>query len=137
MREGNIQREAMIAASQAGARLFRNNVAQGWVAQPKDTRVIREPDGTMTVILRNARVLHAGLGVGSSDTIGYSPLTVTELDIGRTIAVFTAVEFKTPEGRATSEQTAFIKAVHAAGGRAGVARSIEDCLAVVSGPFPL
>ena len=56
-----------------------------------------------------------GLAVGSSDLIGW---TAT----GR----FLAVEVKSAKGKATPEQLAFIEAVRAAGGVAGVVRSVDD-----------
>jgi hypothetical protein len=46
--------------------------------------------------------------------------------VGRTMAVFTAVEVKSATGRATAEQRAFIQHVQAAGGIAGVVRSVDE-----------
>jgi hypothetical protein len=46
--------------------------------------------------------------------------------VGQTMAVFTAVEVKTATGRATREQQAFVQHVQAAGGYAGIVRSVDD-----------
>ena len=54
MIEADVQKQIMLAASQAGARIFRNNTGQGWVGQVK-----RLSDGSM--LLLNPRPLHAGL----------------------------------------------------------------------------
>ena len=72
-----------------------------------------------------------GLCVGSSDVIGWTQHRVTDADIGRLIAVFTAIEVK-PDGEyPTPEQCDFIDAVRAHGGIAGVAVSPEQALAIV------
>jgi len=46
--------------------------------------------------------------------------------------VFTSIEVKTPTGRLRPEQRQWIDAVTAAGGIAGVARSVEDAKALLS-----
>jgi hypothetical protein len=74
------------------------------------------------VLIHDARPLHAGLCEGSSDLIGWTPVTITPDMVGTTIAVFTAVEVKTGRVRVTEAQTRFLDAVTAAGGIARVAR---------------
>lgn len=106
MSESSILRSCMITASQLGARLFRNNVG---LFQTKDGRTIR-----------------TGLCVGSSDLIGWKPVVVTPAMVGKTVAVFFAVECKTETGRATPEQVQFLEAVRNAGGIATLARSEKD-----------
>jgi len=63
---------------------------------------------------------------GGSDLIGYRQVVIGPEHVGRTMAVFTAVEVKTATGRATKEQTAFVEHVKQAGGIAGVVRSVDD-----------
>ena len=77
-------------------------------------QVQRMRDGS--VLIKNARPLHAGLCAGSSDLIGWTVVEITPDMVGRKIAVFTAVESKTATGRATAEQLHFINTVRAAGG---------------------
>ena len=62
-----------------------------------------------------ARYIRYGLCAGASDIIGIAP-------DGR----FLAVEVKAKGGRVKQEQQQFINIVNAAGGIAGVVRSVED-----------
>lgn len=48
-------------------------------------------------------------------------------------AVFCAIECKLPGKHATKEQAAFIAAVKAAGGIAGVAHSVDEFRAIIAG----
>lgn len=116
MTEVDLMRQIQVAASRAGHRLFRNNTAQGWVGKFASM----DTDGTVT--LRVARVLHAGLCVGSSDLIGWTRL-------GR----FLAIEVKMPGGHRTAEQKQFIAAVVAAGGLAGFAESVDQAMEIIDG----
>ncbi len=68
--ESVILRETMLAASESGWTLWRNNVGQAWQGASAE-RV------GSTVVVRNARPIHAGLCVGSSDLIGLVPVIVT------------------------------------------------------------
>ena len=102
----------MLALSGLGARVFRNNV--GLAVYPDGSRV------------------KYGLCVGSSDIIGFVPVVITPDMVGQTVAVFLAVETKAGT-KATKEQDAFIAMVQRFGGRAGVARSDEDAIAVAAG----
>jgi hypothetical protein len=69
-----------------------------------------------------------GLQPGSSDLIGWRTVTITPEMVGQQVAVFTSIEVKTPTGRVKPEQQQWLDAVQAAGGIAGVARSVEDAL---------
>lgn len=119
MTEVDLMRLIMLELSKAGARVFRNNVAQAWVG----TLSLRyqNPNGSIRVELENARPLHAGLCTGSSDLIGFSKQ-----------GHFIAIEVKTKTGRVTSEQQNFINAVRASGGIAGVCRSVEEALRLLN-----
>lgn len=121
MSEADVMRRLQIAASQLGARLFRQNVGMAWVGKnPERIDTIRRAlvrPGDL--ILRNARPFHAGVA-GMSDLGGWVPVKVTPDMVGKTIAVYAQVEVKLGT-RASKEQTAWISAVNSAGGRAGVA----------------
>lgn len=119
MIEADIMRRLMKLATNLGSRMFRNNTAQAWVGEMRKNR-----DGSIT--LKNPRPLHAGLCVGSSDLVGWTPVRITQDMVGDTVAVFTAVEVKTQTGRATDDQKKFIAAVQSAGGYAGIARNDQD-----------
>ncbi len=51
---------------------------------------------------------------------------ITPEMVGQQVAVFTSIEVKSSTGRVRPEQQQWIDAVQAAGGIAGVARSVED-----------
>ena len=88
--------------------------AAGCLMWRQNTGAMRDPSG---------RLVRYGLCTGSADLIG----------IARD-AVFLAIEVKTLTGRVSPAQTAFIAAVRRHGGRAGVARSVADALAIASTP---
>jgi len=105
--------------SRGDTRLFRNTVGEGWMG-----KVARREEGM--VLLQNARHVTFGLCVGSSDHVGWTSVTISPQHVGQRFARFIAIEAKDGSGRATSEQRNFIARVIEAGGRAGVARDVED-----------
>jgi hypothetical protein len=104
--EQRIQQEIRLAISHGDTKVFRNN--------------------TGTLKDANGRPVQFGLCKGSADLIGWRTVTVTPEMVGQRIAVFTSIEVKTPTGRLRPEQQQWLDAVQAAGGIAGVARSVED-----------
>jgi hypothetical protein len=54
-----------------------------------------------------------------------SDITITPEMVGQQVAVFASIEVKTPTGRIRPEQQAWLETVQAAGGIAGVARSVS------------
>ena len=110
--EQQIQQHIRIACSNGDTRLFRNN--------------------TGTLKDANGRPVQFGLCKGSADMIGWKRVTVTEDMVGSTVAVFLSIEVKTPTGRVKPEQQQWLDAVQAAGGIAGVARSVEDALRITT-----
>ena len=125
MSESRIQNQILLALSESGATIWRSETAGAWVG-----RQIHQ-DGR-TIALANARMIQAGLCKGGSDLIGITPVTITPDMIGQQLGVFTAVEVKTKTGRTSVEQERFIKAVQNAGGIAGVARSTQEAVALLS-----
>lgn len=109
--ETKIQRNIMLALSQAGHTVWRNETGRFWMGQ-----VIHKESHSVT--LANAAMIPCGLAVGSSDLIGIQAKT------GR----FFGIEVKTKSGRASKEQDNFITHVNKAGGIAGIARSPEEAL---------
>ncbi len=69
----------------------------------------------------NGRPVKFGLCKGSSDIIGVCP-----------DGAFLAVECKNALGQPTTEQLRFIEAVRRKGGRAGIARSADDAVAIAT-----
>lgn len=129
-KESSIEREITLETSKTGTRLFRNNVGKAWAGNKYER--INQTD----VIIRNARILHAGLCKGSSDRIGWNPVKITPDMVGKTVAVFTAVEVKTNKGRSSIHQDRFLQAVRKSGGYGILGRckqQVLDELAVFPG----
>jgi hypothetical protein len=102
---------------------IQNRIRLDLGARP-DVRLWRNNTGAVKT--ETGQLLRFGLCVGSSDLIGLRTVTVTPEMVGTKLAVFTAIEVKTPKGRPTEDQARFLSAVTALGGLAGVARS-TDC----------
>lgn len=125
MTEQEIQARTMLdVGAHPAVRLFRNNTGQAW--QGDLTKLARG-----RVMLDNARPVSFGLCVGSSDLIGWRSVVITPADVGRTVALFVALEAKTATGRPTPDQTRFLDAVTRAGGMAGVFRKLEDAREII------
>jgi len=112
--EQTIQQQIRLALSRGPVRLFRNN-----------TGTLRDQHG---------RPVTFGLAKGSADLIGWTTRTITPEMVGSQVAVFTSIEVKTPIGRISPEQQAWLQAVQAAGGIAGIARSVEDAEGLTTAP---
>ena len=112
MSEQRIQQEIRLTCSTGSTRLFRNN-----------TGTLRDQHG---------RPVQFGLCKGSADLIGWRTVTIKPEMVGQQVAVFTSIEVKTPTGRVQPEQQQWLEAVQAAGGIAGVARSVEDAKALLT-----
>jgi|TARA_R100000406_G_scaffold51221_1_gene34789 hypothetical protein len=112
--ETNIQQRIRLAlGTRQDVRLFRNQVGQ-----------LPDP--------RTGRPVQFGLAKGSADIVGWTTKTITEDDVGKSYAIFTSIEVKTPTGRLTGLQQNWLHTVQTAGGIAGVARSPEDALQIIS-----
>lgn len=81
---------------------------------------------------RTGRWHKFGLGKGSSDLIGYISVDVTPEMVGKTMAIFTAIEVKTPKGRMSEEQKLFHLKTKLDGGCCGTARSVEDAQHIIN-----
>ena len=111
--ETKIQQEIRLAlGTRDDVRLFRNQVGQ-----------LPDP--------RTGRPVQFGLAKGSADLVGWKTVTITPDMVGQEVAVFASIEVKTPTGRPTQYQQAWLTAVEKAGGIAGIARSVDDALRIV------
>ena len=109
------QRIRLALGTHPEIRLFRNQVGQ-----------LPDP--------RTGRPVQFGLARGSADLIGWRTITVTPDMVGSRLAVFTSIEVKTPTGRLTPAQSAWLGVVRGAGGIAGVARSVRDAHEIIENP---
>jgi hypothetical protein len=130
MSEHAVQQRILMSCGSGDVRLWRNNTGLGWAGQSTrvtagNLRAVAAGLRPGDVVIRNGRPLHAGLCVGSSDLIGYR--RVGEL------AQFVALEVKSATGRPTKEQTTFLNHIAAAGGIAGVVRSVAEAQQLLCG----
>jgi hypothetical protein len=126
--EHETQQRILLAHGSGDTRLWRNNVGTGWAGQAtrittSNAQAIGHALRPGDVVVRNARPLHAGLCVGSSDLIGYRQVDG--------LAQFVALEVKSATGRPTAEQARFLAHITSAGGCAAVVRSVEDANTVL------
>jgi hypothetical protein len=112
--EQTIQQQIRLACSRGPIRLWRNNVGR--------------------LLDQQGRMVTFGLCPGSADLIGFRTVTITPAMVGHQLAVFAAVEVKAPKGRPTPQQSAFLEHVAAAGGLAGIARSVEEAEEILQKP---
>lgn len=111
--EAKIEQDIVLAASEDGHRLLRNNVGAY-----KDKRGIWIKYGVG--------------GVGGSDELGWTTVIITPEMVGRKLAIFTAIEVKSEKGAVSKEQSLFIGSVQRGGGIAGIARSVEDYRTIIA-----
>lgn len=112
MTESEIQENIRAALNTGDTRAWRNNIAK---------------------VKLGSRWVNFGIpGNGGSDLLGLHTITITPEMVGRRVAVFLAVECKSQKGRATADQSAFIHFIRKAGGIAGVARSPEEALTLIT-----
>ena len=129
MTHQDLQKQAMIAASKSRqVTLFPNRVAKGWVGQVT-TRTAN------TVTLSHPRPIESGLGVGSSDLVGVTRVTITPDMVGRTMAVFTACEVKVGKDKLSKAQREYLALVKSWGGIAVELRDSVDGLGAAVDEF--
>ena len=112
MREQDLQNKIRVALSDYGV-IFRTNAGKYWQGKRVWCEQFNE------YVLRDIRPV-IGLPVGFSDT----------LFVGKDKVAF--IEIKTPKGRVRPEQENFINVMRSYGHRAGVARSVEDAIRIVT-----
>lgn len=132
MIEQSILKRILFACSTGASRLFRQNTGMGWIGKSKKYHARRTVElHPGDVVIRKARPFHAGF-VGMSDLIGWHSITVTPEMVGQRLAIYTAVEVKSKTGRPTKDQLRFIDMVRSAGGIAGIARSADEAMRMLS-----
>jgi len=126
MKESAVASHVRLAAAQAGALMWRNNVG---ACVDETGRMIRYG------LVNESAALSAR--IKSSDYVGITPVMITPDMVGTVIGVFTAVEtkaegwkFKPNDARAAA-QAAFHDLVRKAGGFAGFATCVADFYNIV------
>jgi len=126
MTEAAYQSQMRATAARHGLWLFRFNVGGAWTGKR-----VAGPAGCVT--LANARWVDFGPPPGFPDTAGWMRYTVRSEDVGRTLAVFTGIEFKNATRQATAAQKNFVRVLLESGGLAAVARPPMDWADVLAG----
>lgn len=89
-----------------------------------DVRIFRNQVGTYR--LEDGRVITSGLCKGSADLVGWQTVTITQDMVGKQAAVFLSVEVKGERTRVTPEQENWAAFVKKCGGKAVIARSLQE-----------
>jgi hypothetical protein len=103
------------------------------LGQLPDIRLWRNNSGKLPDPRTGRWVQFGVASPGGSDLIGYRSIVITPDMVGQRLAVFTAIEVKTPTGRATPAQRHFIDHIRKAGGIAGIVRSVADAQRILGG----
>ena len=119
MSETEVMRKYQIEASKNNGRLFRNNIGIGWAGK----FLKRYENGS--VLIGNARPLHAGLCVGSGDLIGWRSIEITADMVGQRMGQFWSAEIKVGNNTPTTEQNTWRDAVNKAGGYAEIVHETQ------------
>lgn len=114
MQEHDIQNRIRVALSERGCKVFRINVVTGWVGEEQRMR-----DGSL--MLSNPRRVASGVPPGFADLLVILP--------GGGAAF---VECKSPRGRPTKDQCNFLEHMRSIGCRAGIARSVDDAINIIT-----
>jgi hypothetical protein len=125
--EANVQALGRMAASKSGAVTFRNSVGGAWSGRKVKTL----PNGN--AIIAGAQWIKFGLQVGSADTLGWKSITITPEMVGKKVAVFSSIEYKTDTGKPSPDQIGWHNAVWNAGGYSGFARCDDDVRDILNG----
>lgn len=126
--EAELLAQIMLACSRGQSRLWRTNAGIAWAGKIAEHTPRR-------LVLIDPHPVKLG-PPGFADLNGFTSVTITADMVGSRIAVYSAVEGKVGRRQATAEQAAFIRLVREAGGRAGVARSVEEAVGILSGGLP-
>ena len=124
MGETSVSQRVQLAAGAEGCTLLRNN---NGAAFDKTGRLIRYGLGHVAPKQK----------MRSSDLIGWTPVVITPEMVGKTVAVFTAVEVKTegwtqPTEEREIAQAKFLDLVRLSGGLSTFATSVKDVLRLIN-----
>jgi hypothetical protein len=132
MSEKSIQNTIMLEVGKQcpRTRIFRNNTGKG-VCGSRYERAARQETVTLNPgdwVVRNGRMVDFGLCHGAGDFVGWDSITITPSMAGLILAVFLSIEVKDAKGAVRPEQATWANNVRAAGGKAIIARSVEDAV---------
>jgi len=126
MKESNRQKDILERLSKLGLKLFRINVGRAWTGND----IIHFPRNHKTypgaILIKDPRPFKTGVPAGYSDVTGFTQVEITQEMVGKTIAVFTAIEVKTDKGIVSPKQKNFLFFIDKCGGISIVARTADD-----------
>ena len=125
MTESHLYPQIMQAFSRGNTRVFRQNAGTAWQG-----KIIEQSPSRL--VLAYPRAIRLGTP-GMADLGGLTSVLVTPEMIGQFIGVDVQIECKFGTGRPTTEQNAYIAMIRQLGGRAGIARSIEEAGRIIQG----
>ncbi len=125
MNETELLAQILLACSRNTNRLWRTNAGIAWAGKIAEHTPRR-------LVLIDPHPVKLG-PPGFADLNGFASELVTPEMVGSRVAIYSAVEGKVGRRQATDEQAAFIRLVLGAGGRAGIARSVEDAQKILRG----
>lgn len=123
------------ATSKIGARLFPMTIGKFWGPYHRGRRITKTETITLNpgdIVIRQGHMVSVGQA-GMSDLVGFVPRVITEADVGITISQYVAIEVKAGADRVRDGQPQFIAAVIKNGGRAGIARTAAEAIAICKG----
>lgn len=94
-----------------------------------DTRCWQNATGAL--FDRNGRLVRYG-HIGAPDILGLRTITILPEHVGREFAIFVGIEVKTAKGRPSPEQQAFLAMLQKRSALAGIARSVDDALKIIT-----
>lgn len=112
--------------------VLQNQIRLAISSECRDTVIFRNHSGALKDS-RTGRLVTFGLSPGSPDLVGWRTIRITPEMVGTDVAIFCGIEIKTPTGAVREDQRAWLQRLGAAGGLAGIARSIADALDILSG----
>lgn len=125
MTESALYPQIMQAFSRGPTRVFRQNAGTAWQG-----KIIEQ--STSRLVLAYPRAIRLG-SPGMADLGGLTSVVITPDMVGQLIGVDVQIECKFGTGRLTAEQAAYIQMIRTLGGRAGIARSVEDAERIIDG----
>jgi hypothetical protein len=123
--ESALYGEILREFSNGETRLFRQQSMMAWAG-----KILHSTHNTITLV--NAHPVRFGTP-GISDLGGVTSLLITPEHVGQRLGMYVAIEAKGLRTPTTTGQKAFIAMVRSLGGRAGIARSVEDARRIIIG----
>lgn len=116
--ETNVTRRWQLRNSKFAV-LFRRQVGVFFTRGTAKPKQWVDESGNRMTLLTNSQMVNMGIK-GQYDWDGWHTMVVTPEMVGKKVAVYTAVEFKSEDGRVSAEQRHYGNTVKMAGGIAGV-----------------